>query len=224
MFLDEIGELAPELQVKLLRVLQQRTFQRIGETRERRFEGKILAATNRDLEAEIEAGRFREDLYYRLRADAIRTPTLREQLADAPDDLANLLLVLARRIAGDDEAPALVEDARRVIERELGADYAWPGNVRELEQCVRSVLVRGEYRPARRVRRATAGIAQDLARSIDEGALTADDLVRRYCTHVYAETGSYEETGRRLGLDRRTVKAKIDPALLERLAPGSRRA
>jgi hypothetical protein len=83
-FLDEIGELDLAIQVKLLRVLQTRTFQRIGEIKPRRFEGKVIAATNRDLDEEIDAARFRSDLYYRICADLIRTPTLREQLADAP--------------------------------------------------------------------------------------------------------------------------------------------
>src|SRR5439155_20966969 len=83
-FLDEIGELDPALQVKLLRVLQTRTFQRIGDTRDRRFNGKIIAATNRDLAAEMAVGRFRKDLYYRLCSDIIVTPSLEEQLrADA---------------------------------------------------------------------------------------------------------------------------------------------
>ena len=216
-FLDEIGELAPELQVKLLRVLQSRTFQRIGETEERRFEGKIIAATHRDLSTEIEAGRFREDLFYRLRADAIRTPTLREQIADMPDDVTNLLLVLSRRIVGDDEAAALVSEASRWIDAKLGSDYVWPGNVRELEQCVRSILVHGEYHPARIASRVRPGLVEDLSTAISAGELSADALLSRYCTHVYAETRSYEETGRRLGIDRRTVKAKVDAVLLESL-------
>lgn len=85
-FLDEIGEIDPAVQVKLLRVIQERTFHRLGETRARRFEGKLIAATNRDLPAEIAAGRFREDLYYRLCADVIVTPSLEEQLREAPGD------------------------------------------------------------------------------------------------------------------------------------------
>ncbi len=79
-FLDEIGELEHSIQVKLLRVLQTQQFSRVGETKSRSFEGKFIAATNRELELEIQGGRFREDLYYRLCADQIQTPTLREQL------------------------------------------------------------------------------------------------------------------------------------------------
>ena len=106
-FLDEIGELDAAIQVKLLRVLQTREFQRIGETTPRRFAGKVIAATNRDLAQEIAAGRFREDFYYRICADLIATPTLREQLADAPEDLRNLLRIVAGRVAGAAEADRL---------------------------------------------------------------------------------------------------------------------
>ena len=109
-FLDEIGDLDAGIQVKLLRVIQARTFQRLGETEERPFRGKIIAATNRDLAAAMAAGRFREDLYYRLCSDLIRTPTLADQLADAPDDLGNLLGHIARQLVGA-EADALAAEA-----------------------------------------------------------------------------------------------------------------
>ncbi len=211
-FLDEIGELDAEIQVKLLRVLQSRRFQRVGESQDRRFEGKLVAATNRDLAREIDAGRFRQDLYYRLCADVIRTPTLREQIADSPQELPGLISILTRRIVGEDEAEALTREVVAFVESQLVADYAWPGNVRELEQCVRNVLVRGHYRPAER-----RAHGEDLAALLASGSLTADELLRRYCTEVYARTGSYEEAGRRLGLDRRTVRSRIDPELLERL-------
>jgi len=79
-FLDEIGEVDGAIQVKLLRVLQSRTFQRLGETQDRRFQGKVVAATNRDLAAEIAAGRFREDFYYRLCSGVVVTPSLAAQL------------------------------------------------------------------------------------------------------------------------------------------------
>ncbi len=212
-FLDEIGELDGPIQVKLLRVLQSRSFQRVGETEERRFEGKLVAATNRDLAAEIAAGRFRADLYYRLCADVVRTPTLREQIADSPDELPGLVSLLARRIVGEEDAQALTREVVAFVDSHLGRDYPWPGNVRELEQCVRNVLIRGHYTPAD----LAADAADELPALLRGGALSADELLRRYCTHVYALVGSYEEAGRRLGLDRRTVKAKLDPELLARL-------
>jgi transcriptional regulator with GAF, ATPase, and Fis domain len=206
-FLDEIGDLDVGIQVKLLRVLQTRRFQRIGETKERAFTGKTIAATNRDLAVEMRAGRFREDLYYRLCQDVITTPPLREQLKDCPQDLRNLTLVVARRIAGEAEAEALTAEVEAWVDAHVGAEYAWPGNVRELEQCVRNIMIRGEYRPATPV-----GEPGDdpLMESFRTGTLTADELLRAYCTRIYARTRSYQETARVLGLDRRTVKAKVD--------------
>jgi hypothetical protein len=137
-FLDEVAEIDAPIQVKLLRVLQARTFQRVGETRARRFEGKIVAATHRDLATEIQAGRFRPDLYYRLCSDVIETPSLAAQLRDDPGELGHLLRFLAERVAGDAEADALAQEAEAWITTQLGTDYPWPGNVRELEQCVRA--------------------------------------------------------------------------------------
>ncbi|HET8797674.1 MAG TPA: sigma-54 factor interaction domain-containing protein, partial [Thermoanaerobaculia bacterium] len=144
-FLDEIGEVDASVQVKLLRVIQSRTLQRLGDTAPRRFEGKIIAATNRDLAVEIRNGRFREDFYYRLCADTIATPSLREQLAE-PGELHHLVRFVSARVAGESEAEALAGEAERAIAVSPGAGYAWPGNFRELEQCVRSIMLRGEYR------------------------------------------------------------------------------
>jgi transcriptional regulator with GAF, ATPase, and Fis domain len=216
-FLDEIGELDTTIQVKLLRVLQTRTFQRLGDTRDRRFSGKLLAATNRDLPREMQAGRFREDFYYRLCSDLIVTPSLAEQLRNATDERRALVQFIARRVAGDAEADRLADETERWITAQLGEGYRWPGNVRELEQCVRNVMIRGEYRPPR------AGNPSARRRVADEmigGTLSAEDVLRRYCTLVYADTGSYQETGRRLGLDRRTVREKIDATLLDELRRG----
>ena len=216
--LDEIGELDPSIQVKLLRVLQTREFQRIGETAPREFKGKLIAATNRDLDAEMRAGRFREDLYYRLCADLIETPSLRDQLRDSPDELRNMVLFVSERVVGPDEAADLAEEVLTCIERDLGAGYAWPGNVRELEQCVCNVLVHKRYRP--RTAPEASEAADGVAAAWRDGDLTAKELLSRYCTRVYATTGSYQETARRLDLDRRTVKRSIDPDLLERLTAG----
>ena len=145
--LDEVGEIDASIQVKLLRVLQTREFQRIGETTPREFKGKLIAATNRDLAAEMRAGRFREDLYYRLCSDLVVTPALRDQLRDAPDELRNLVLFVSERVVGAGGAAELAGEVMECIDRDLGPDYPWPGNVRELEQCVRNVLVRKRYRP-----------------------------------------------------------------------------
>lgn len=215
-FLDEIGDIDASIQVKLLRVLQTRTFNPIGDTRERRFDGKVICATNRDLDAEMRAGRFREDLYYRICSDRIVTPSLAAQLVDAPGELEHLVRFIAARLAGDDEADALTDETVTWIRAELPDDYAWPGNFRELEQCVRNVLVRGRYDPDRRAPGPRTAMARFLD-SVEEGALTADELLSGYVTSVYASVGSFEGAARRLGLDRRTVKARIDDDLLARL-------
>jgi len=210
-FLDEIGDVDVSIQVKLLRVLQTRTFQRIGDTEPREFRGKIIAATNRDPAEEMRAGRLREDFYYRLCSDMIVTPSLREQLSDSPEGLRHLILFIAKRMVGE-EADALTAEVEDWIERELGRDYLWPGNVRELEQCIRNILIRKEYHPAP----APARNAQEaFAEAVAAGALTADELLRRYCTLVYAQTGNYAETARRLRLDRRTVQKNVEPEHLK---------
>lgn len=214
-FLDEIGEVDPAIQVKLLRLLQSRTYQRLGDTNTLTFRGKIIAATNRDLSREIAEGRFRQDFYYRLCADQIVTPSLADQLQDSPDELRRLLELLAARMVGVDEAPALADETFAWIGSGLPEGYRWPGNVRELEQCVRNVLIRREYHPPESDAELTP--AETLARDLEAGRLTAEELLDRYCTLVYTSCGSYSETGRRLGLDRRTVRAHIDEELLEEL-------
>ena len=217
-FLDEIGETDLSIQVKLLRVLETRSFQRLGETRARRFEGRVLCATNRDLEREMRAGRFREDLYYRICSDRIVTPSLEEQLrGGAEGELHRLVLFIARRMAGD-EAAALADEVVGWIDAELGPGYAWPGNFRELEQCVRSVMIRGAYRPSRQGSEAPL---DELTRGVGAAEFTAEELLVRYPALVYARAGSYEAAARRLGLDRRTVKAKVDEAWLARLRGGA---
>ena len=161
----------------------------------------------------MRTGRFREDLYYRLCSDLIVTPSLRDQLRDAPAELRNLVWFVSERVIGADGAEQLADEVLECVERDLGPDYPWPGNVRELEQCVRNVLVRKQYRPPA-AREPDSGA---LAAALSEGRVTARELLRRYCTTVYARTGSYQETARRLELDRRTVKQHIDPELLRRL-------
>jgi DNA-binding NtrC family response regulator len=212
-FLDEVGDIDVSIQVKLLRVLQTRAFQRLGETSNKHFKGKLIAATNRDLAAAMHEGRFRNDLYYRICSDIIRTPSLRVQLAERPDELRHLVGHIAGRIAGD-ECGDLANEVTEWIESDLGPDYAWPGNFRELEQCVRNVLIRRTYSPSEQP---PTGVQEALLQGIQQAELTADEVLTHYCTLTYARTGSYVETARRLALDRRTVKAHVGPALLEQL-------
>jgi hypothetical protein len=203
-FLDEIGELDPAVQVKLLRVLQTRTFNRLGETKSRSFQGKIIAATNRDVAQLMRSGQMRTDFYYRVCSDVIDTPSLRQRIDDEPGELHELVHYIAARIAGG-EADSVAEEVEAWIAKHLGRDYPWPGNVRELEQCVRNVLIRQSYDPP--------GADKSLLDTIAEGRMSAEQVLRRYCRIVYARCGSYEQAARVLGLDRRTVKAKVTAPL-----------
>ena len=214
-FLDEIGDLDPEIQVKLLRVIETRSFQVLGDStaHPHRFQGKLIAATNKNLASAIRKGRFREDFYYRLCSDQIVTPSLRQQIDESPWVLHDLILFMSRRVAGED-GESLARQTEEWIVGNLDQQYEWPGNYRELEQCVRNILIRKEYQAGR----VTRGAAErDIFADARSGALTANELLTRYCTLVYSQTGSYEETARRLDIDRRTAKAKVNPELLARL-------
>lgn len=214
-FLDEIGELDGEVQVKLLRVLQSRSFHRLGDTQPRQFGGKVVAATNRDLSEEMAVGRFREDLYYRLCADIIRTPSLYEQLGGSLDELRHLVTFILERTLGAANAD-LVEGIIGRIEASVGARYAWPGNMRELEQCVRNLLVHDRYTPfeAKSPKRGLQPLFSDMER----GRAEIDRVMSAYSTWVYAQKGSFEKAAEALGVDRRTVSKHVDRQLLSQFA------
>ena len=208
-FLDELGEMDLSIQVKLLRVMETRRFSAVGDTAPREFSGKLIAATNRDLPVEIRAGRFREDLYYRLCADQIHTPSLHDQVVDSPDLLDDLLVYMVRRSVGE-EAERVIPEVRDWVRKNLPADYAWPGNYRELEQCVRNIVIHGSYHPLE----SNEAAGEDaFFGQFQRGELTAEDVLAHYAAVVYRQAGSYEEAARRLGLDRRTVKAKVEAFL-----------
>ena len=222
-FLDEIGELDPEVQVKLLRVLQSRTFHRLGDSSRKEFGGKVIAATNRDLSLEMSEGRFRSDLYYRLCADIVRTPSLREQLVSETGELERLVTVLVQRALGSSHGGA-VDEIMSAIESGVGLDYAWPGNMRELEQCVRNILVHGAYAPTTHA--ASRGGLDGLFERMRRRDVSLDEVAASYATWAYATTGSYVRAGELLGVDRRTVAKHVNEDFLDSLGlhpPGAPR-
>ncbi|HEU5283402.1 MAG TPA: sigma 54-interacting transcriptional regulator, partial [Burkholderiales bacterium] len=133
-FLDEIGELPLELQAKLLRVLQEGEFEPVGTSRTRKVDVRVIAATNRDLEDEVRAGRFREDLYYRLNVFPVRVPALRERLDDIPPLVEAFLERLAKRLGRSFDAPD--GEALRCLRA-----HTWPGNVRELQNVAERAAI-----------------------------------------------------------------------------------
>jgi NtrC-family two-component system response regulator AlgB len=199
LFLDEIGEISPGLQAKLLRFLQERQFERVGDARTRTADVRIVAATNKDLEAEVKVGRFREDLLYRLDVVAVTVPALRER----PEDV----LPLARRFLAffgrGREAKELSADAERAL---LG--YAWPGNVRELRNALERAVILSPGRvlepeclPERIAANATAVATLG-------GDHTVDDIEREHILRVLARTPTAEEAARILGIDASTLWRK----------------
>jgi Nif-specific regulatory protein len=135
-FLDEIGELAPSLQAKMLRVLQEREFERVGGTRTIKLDVRLVTATNRDLEEEVKRGRFREDLFYRLNVVSLRMPALRERREDIP----LLASYFAAKFSQRSNRPVLGVSPHA---RSCLTNYDWPGNVRELENAIERAVVLG---------------------------------------------------------------------------------
>ncbi|QDE68634.1 sigma-54-dependent transcriptional regulator [Myxococcus xanthus] len=134
LFLDEIGEIPVEMQVKLLRALQEGEFERVGGIKTTRVDVRLVAATNRDLQAEIEAGRFRKDLYYRLAVVPISLPALRERRSDIPMLARHFVEKYNRRL--NKKIEGIADDAMALLQ-----GYAWPGNIRELENLIERVLL-----------------------------------------------------------------------------------
>lgn len=134
LFLDEIGELAPSLQVKLLRVLQEKEFERVGGIKTIRVDTRIIAATNRDLEKAVKEGVFREDLFYRLNVIPIHLPPLRKMKEDIPVLVEHFLAEISKR--KKKEPPKILHEAMSCLE-----DYKWPGNVRELENLIERLII-----------------------------------------------------------------------------------
>jgi DNA-binding NtrC family response regulator len=231
LFLDEIGELALERQPKLLRVLQERVFHRVGDLSEHPFSARVISATHRDLSERVREGAFRLDLYQRLAALRIVTPSLRAQLDAEPGDLARLVRFFAERLADEEEASAALTGlALRHIEEHLPR-YGWPGNVRELGHCVETLHHGGHFLPLElggekeRARSSTRPASSsmvpppssvDPVRSLREGTLSEEEAIRRYRNIVFARTGSVSAAARRLGIHRNTLMRSLDRARVAR--------
>ena len=201
LFLDEIGELSPALQAKLLRFVQEKQFERVGESRTREADVRVVAATNRQLEDEVKAGRFREDLLYRLNVMEVTVPPLRERIEDL-EGFAGQLLAFAARASGlkpPDISPAAMAALR---------GYSWPGNVRELKNILERALILGRGReiglPALPERIA----AQSTRVPVVGGEFSLDEIEREHIARVVARAPTQDEAARILGIDASTLWRK----------------
>ncbi len=174
-FLDEIGEMPLELQPKLLRAIESREIRRVGEHKSRKIDVRVVAATNRRLEREVNHGRFREDLYFRLSVVTVRVPSLRERL----DDIAVLVNVFLRQMGADDRA--------RLFNREVLADmcqYDWPGNVRELRNYVERSIVLDAAQPATREGSSAGIVGSGTPAAGTETAVNIDQPFKEAKNHI----------------------------------------
>lgn len=204
-FLDEIGEISIPAQVKLLKVLEERTFSPVGSHGTQRFYGRVIAATNRPIDVLRRENKFRDDFYYRLCSDCIQVPPLTRRIQENQNELAELVAHFTQSITSTQNR-TLTNRVLEVIRTKLGPDYPWPGNVRELAQCIRRVILKRNYEG--QTLQQTEHKEQFLSQ-INTGNLTAEDLLNGYCQMLYTRCGTYEEVARRTGLDRRTVKKRI---------------
>ena len=210
LFLDEVAELTPRLQIKLLRLLQEGTFRRVGGDREHRFFGRILAATWREIDKPDQRGPFREDLYYRIAACVIRVPALRDRTSDIPG-LAKRLVTIALEGVPGQQALTLSQAAIRQL-----AAGAWHGNVRELENVLRSAIARCLAEGAARIEpthlipiRETGGhpIAPDTA--MDLQTATERFQQQMISTALKATDGNRTKAAERLGVSRQWLHSLL---------------
>ncbi len=206
-FLDEIGETSPGFQSKLLRVLEERSFKRVGGTVDLHVDVRIIAATNRDLEAEVRAGRFREDLYYRLRVLPVELPPLRDRAGDVP------LLVQSYVQKYADEfhrrAPRIDEAALEALSR-----YSWPGNIRELRNVVERAVLLGDGE----LLRADDFLVLDRPSSrvqtgfeLPPEGISLDELERDCVRQAMARTaGNQSAAARLLGISRDQLRYRLE--------------
>ncbi len=205
-FLDEIGEMPMPMQAKLLRAIQEREIQRVGGDQTIKVEVRILAATNKNLKEEVENGRFREDLYYRLNVLSLELPPLRERLEDIPLLAAHFLRQYA--LKNEKIVKGFTPGAMDKMVK-----YSWPGNVRELENTVERavVLLMGEYISEREL---PPGLLEGEETGLTSGVnfvdMTLEEIERIIVTRaVETVGGNKSEAARRLGITRKTLASKM---------------
>ena len=218
LFLDEIGDLAPELQPKLLRVLETRSFRRLGGTRELQVDVRLVAATNRDLAAEVKTGRFREDLYYRLSVFPVVVPPLRERSRHDVLELAHRFL----RELGARHRNSPTELSPRTVE--VLAGYAWPGNVRELRNVLERALVLAAGAPRIEPEHLPPGLRAPGAPRAgrDEPSIPSlEEVERRHIERtLFLLGGNRTAAAEKLGISRSTLHLKIQQYGLESVGRG----
>jgi len=201
LLLDEIGEISPALQAKLLRFVQDKEFERVGETRTRRADVRVVAATNRDLDADVKAGRFREDLLFRLNVIEIAVPPLRERGDDILPMARRFLAFFAR--AANRPAPALSAAAEQAL-----LAYGWPGNIRELRNAMERAIILFPQRTLGREALPERIAAQVSAVPRLGGEFTLDQIEREHIERVAAHAATLEDAARILGIDASTLYRK----------------
>jgi two-component system, NtrC family, response regulator AtoC len=215
-FLDEIGEMTPGLQAKLLRFLEEKTFKRIGGLTDIRVDVRVMAATNRNLEDDVSAGRFREDLFYRLQVMPVHLPPLR----DRKGDVKLLVDFYVERYNREfhKRVPGVTQEAMALLEQ-----YRWPGNVRELRNAIeRVMLLQTDPSPmlARDFAGLTRPVAQGLFRLPVEG-LRLEDVERQLLVQALDRAnGNLTRAGRLLGINRDQVRYRLEKFGLVRPSDG----
>jgi len=210
LFLDEIGEVSVPVQIKLLKVLQDRVFTPVGSYIPKRFEGRVIAATNLSIENLLGKNHFREDFFYRLCSELITVPPLCQRIKENPEELNLLVGLLTERITGEKE-PKLAGTILEILDRDLPPNYSWPGNVRELEQAIRRIILNRSY--SGKLWEPKMGIEEQLIEGIKAGSLNADDLLGYYCALLYQRFGKFEDVAKYTELNWRTAKKYIQSKL-----------
>ena len=212
LFLDEVGELPLETQAKFLRVLQEKQFQRVGALKDIAFKARLLVATNRDLESMVEAGGFREDLYFRLKVFVIRIPPLRERIEDIVPLAENFISRINREL--DRNVKRIPMEYIRVL-----TAYDWPGNVRELENMIRRAMIlsKAEVLEIDQCWFERRDPAADKACESQENQLKSlSDMEKEHISKILRHTGgNYGEACKILGITRPTLRKKINDYGLE---------